>query len=610
MLSTTTWPGGPGDRWLQNGNRPRNGKKGMGGRNLKKILLMGNPNVGKSVVFSRLTGVNVIQSNYPGTTVGYTKGHLKIGKNEMNIIDVPGTYSLSPSCKAEEVARDMFFDENPDLIINVLDATNLERNLYLTLQILEKNIPTVIVLNMWDAAKRKGIHLNLEKLQEIIGLKIIPAVAVTGEGIKDLVNIINEITLNKNIKLSKIPKMDDSEKWAFIGGILSEVQKIEHRHPSLLEKLEDASVKPFSGIIIAIIVLLVTMQVIIGIGEFLINYILDPLYYQYYGPFITSLVQNSIPTGFIHDILIGSGYEYETSFGLLTTGIYVIFAVVLPYILSFYFILGFLEDFGYLPRLAVLLDSIMHKLGLHGYATIPIILGFGCNVPAMLSTRILEGKREKFIATTLIAISIPCMAQTAVIIGLLGQYGIQYIIMVYGTLLILFITLGAILNFLLKGESPEIFFEIPPYRIPHMETLLKKTWMRVKGFLLEALPFVFLGILAINILYLIGVMGALSNLLSPIMSQMLGLPDQAIDALIMGFLRKDLATAMLAPLNLSPNQLVVACTVLATSFPCIATFIVLIKEIGIKDMLKTVVLMLSVALITGTILNIILNGLL
>jgi ferrous iron transport protein B len=217
----------------------------VGGRNLKKILLMGNANVGKSVVFSRLTGVNVIQSNYPGTTVGFTKGHLKIGKNEMDIIDVPGTYSLSPSCKAEEVARDMFFDEKPDLIINVLDVTNLERNLYLTLQILEKNIPTVILLNMWDAAKRKGIHVNLEKLQEIIGLKVIPAVAVTGEGIKDLVNIIDEITLNKNIKLSKIPKMDDSEKWAFIGEILSEVQKIEHRHPSLLEKLEDASVKPF-----------------------------------------------------------------------------------------------------------------------------------------------------------------------------------------------------------------------------------------------------------------------------------------------------------------------------------------------------------------------------
>jgi len=576
---------------------------------LKKILLMGNPNVGKSVVFSRLTGVNVIQSNYPGTTVGYTKGQVKIDDNEMELVDVPGTYSLSPSCKAEEVARDMFFDEDPELIINVLDATNLERNLYLTLQILEKGMPTVLVLNMWDAAKRKGVHLNLEKLKEILGINVVTAVAVTGEGIKELANTINEITIKPESNISKIPKMDDDEKWAFIGQILSKVQKIEHRHPSILERLEDASVRPVSGIIIALIVLFITMQVVIGFGELMINYILDPLYYQYYGPFITSTVENSIPSGFIHDILIGSGYEYESSFGLLTTGIYVIFAVVLPFILSFYLVLGFLEDFGYLPRLAVLLDSVMHKLGLHGYATIPIVLGFGCNVPAMLSTRILEGKREKFIAATLIAISVPCMAQTAVIIGLVGKYGVQYIIIVYGTLLILFIALGSILNHLLKGESPEIFFEIPPYRLPHIGTLLKKTWMRVRGFLIEAVPFVFLGILIVNILYLVGIMSALSNLLAPIMSQMLGLPSQAIDALIMGFLRKDLATAMLAPLNLSPNQLVVACTVLATSFPCIATFIVLIKEIGIKNMIKTGVLMLSIALTTGTLLNLILNSL-
>ncbi len=568
---------------------------------------MGNPNVGKSVVFSRLTGVNVIQSNYPGTTVGYTKGHIKIDENEMELIDVPGTYSLSPSCRAEEVAKEMFFEEKPELIINVMDATNLERNLYLTLQILEKDIPTVIVLNMWDAAKRKGVHVNLKKLQEILGVKIIPTVAVTGEGINELVNVINEIDLKPKDNISIIPKMDDDKKWTFIGQIISEVQKIEHRHPSLLERLEDASVKPLSGVIIALVVLFITLQVVIGFGELLINYILDPLYYQYYGPFITGVVENAIPAGFIHDILVGSGYEYETSFGLLTTGIYVIFVVVLPYILSFYLVLGFLEDFGYLPRLAVLLDSIMHKLGLHGYATIPIILGFGCNVPAMLSTRILEGKREKFITATLIAISVPCMAQTAVIIGLLGQYGIQYIMIVYGTLLILLVTIGFILNLLLKGESPEIFFEIPPYRIPHLETLLKKTWMRVRGFLLEAVPFVFLGILVVNILYIVGIMSALSNLLAPIMSQMLGLPNQAIDALIMGFLRKDLATAMLAPLNLSPNQLVVACIVLASSFPCIATFIVLIKEIGVKDMLKTVVLMLFIALITGTILNLILG---
>jgi len=454
-----------------------------------------------------------------------------------------------------------------------------------------------MVLNMWDAAKRKGVHLNLEKLQEIIGIKIVPAVTVTGEGIKDLSNVINEISLKPDENISKIPEMNDNEKWAFIGQILSEVQKIEHRHPSILERLEDASVKPVSGIIIALIVVFITMQVVIGLGELLINYILDPLYYQYYGPFITNLVENFIPTGFFHDILNRKRIRIRNL--LRPVNCWNLCDIRRSSTLHpiIYLVLGFLEDFSYLPRLAVLWDSIMHKLGFHGYATIPIVLGFGCNVPAMLSTRILEGKREKFIAATLVAISVPCMAQTAVIIGLLGQYGIQYIIMVYGTLFILFITLGSILNLLMKGESPEIFFEIPPYRIPHIGTLLTKIWMRVRGFLIEALPFVFLGILAVNIMYLVGIMSALSSLLAPVMSQMLGLPNQAIDALIMGFLRKDLATAMLAPLNLTPGQLVVACTVLTSSFPCIATFIVLIKEIGIKDMLKTVALMLSIALI-------------
>ena len=572
-----------------------------------KILLMGNPNVGKSVVFSRLTGVNVMASNYPGTTVGYTKGSLKIDKNMLEIIDVPGTYSLNPSCKAEEVARDMFLNENPDLIINVIDATNLERNLYLTLQILEKGIPTIIVMNMWDAAKRKGIHINLENLQNALKTVVIPSVAVTGEGIIQLVDSITHFLDNKKkLKLS-FKKMSDNERWAFIGNLLTNLQKIEHRHPTILEKLEDASVHPISGFLIAIFVIFVTLQVVVGLGELLIDYILDPIYYDYYGPFITNVVGSIFPVGFMNEILIGTGYENIESFGLLTTGFYVIFAVVLPFIITFYFMLGFLEDFGYLPRLAVLIDSIMHKLGLHGYSIIPVILGFGCNVPAVLSTRILEGKREKFIAAAIIALSVPCMAQSAVIIGLLGRYGIQYIAVVYGTLFLLFVSLGFILNKLLKGESPEIFLEIPPYRIPHFKTLLKKTWIRVKGFLIEAIPFVSLGILLINILYIIGFMDALTNLLAPIISNLLGLPKDAVGALLLGFLRKDLATAMLAPLKLTANQLVVASTVLAVSFPCIATFVVLLKELGVKDLLKIISLMIIIAITTGTILNLVLG---
>ncbi|HIH61279.1 MAG TPA: ferrous iron transporter B [Methanobacteriales archaeon] len=573
-----------------------------------KILLMGNPNVGKSVVFSRLTGANVVASNYPGTTVGYTRGTLKLKGKKIEVIDVPGTYSLTPFCKAEEVARDMFLKENPDLILNVLDSTNLERNLYLTLQILEKKVPTIIILNMWDLARRKGVHLNVKKLEESLGVPVIPVTAVSGEGIIQVIQSIEKILEKKEEHIPSIEKMDDEEKWKFIGKLLLDIQKIEHRHPTLLERLEDASVHPIFGILIALLVAYLTLQSIIGVGEFLIGNILDPFFYNYYGPLITRIIESTFPSGPIHDILIGTGYNYMESFGLLTTGVYVPLAVVLPYVSLFYLVLGFLEDLGYLPRLAVLTDNIMHKLGLHGASIISLILGLGCNVPGVLATRILEDERERFIALTLLSISVPCMAQTAVIIGLLGPYGIKYIAMVYGTLLTIYITAGYILNKIMKGESPEIFLEIPPYKIPHIGTLLKKTWIRIRGFLLEAIPFVFLGILAINLLYVMGIMKILTGLLAPIFSSILGLPREAAATLIIGFLRKDIATGLLAPLHLSPEQLVVATTVLAIYFPCIATFVVLAKEIGVKGMIKIGILMVTLAFLVGGIQHLILTN--
>lgn len=572
-----------------------------------KILLMGNPNVGKSVVFSRLTGANVVASNYPGTTVEYTRGTLKLKGKRIEVIDVPGTYSLTPFCKAEEVARDMFLKENPDLILNVLDSTNLERNLYLTLQILEKKIPTIIVLNMWDLAKRKGVHLNVKKLEKSLGVPVIPVTAVSGEGIKQLVHHIEKTLERKEEHTPSIKKMDDEEKWKFIGKLLLDIQKIEHRHPSILERLEDASVHPILGALIALLVAYLTLQSIIGVGELLTEKILDPFFYNYYGPTITKIIESTFPKGPIHDILIGTGYNYMESFGLLTTGIYVPLAVVLPYVSLFYLVLGFLEDLGYLPRLAVLIDNIMHKIGLHGASIISLILGLGCNVPGILATRILEDERERFIALTLLSISVPCMAQTAVIIGLLGPYGIKYITMVYGTLITIYVTAGYVLNKIMKGESPEIFLEIPPYKIPHTGTLLKKTWTRIRGFLLEAIPFVFLGILLINLLYVAGIMKILTSLLAPIFSGMLGLPKEAAATLIIGFLRKDIATGLLAPLHLGPEQLVVATTVLAIYFPCIATFVVLSKEIGIKGMIKIGILMVILAFLVGGIQHLILQ---
>jgi ferrous iron transport protein B len=315
------------------------------------------------------------------------------------------------------------------------------------------------------------------------------------------------------------------------------------------------------------------------------------------------VVEQIVPSGIIHDLLIGTTAEITESFGLLTTGIYVPLAMVLPYVLSFYFILGIIEDVGYLPRLAVLVDTVMHRIGLHGSSIICMILGLGCNVPGVLSTRILETKRERFIAATLMAVSVPCMAQNAVIIGLVGAHGMVYVGLVYLTLFCVYIGVGRFLNKVMKGESPELFLEIPDYHLPHIPVLLKKTGMRVRGFIMEAIPFVLLGIFIINILYLLGIITSIADICAPFLERVLGLPRDAIVALMIGFLRKDVALGMLEPLNLLPQQLVVASTVLTLYFPCVATFIILLKELGVKDTAKSVAIMIVTAVGVGGLLR-------
>ncbi len=563
---------------------------------------MGNPNVGKSVIFSRLTGVHVIASNYPGTTISYTRGFMKMGEETVEVIDVPGTYTLEPTSEAEEIALRML--GNGDLVINVVDATNLERNLYLTLQLLEREIPVVVALNMWDDTQHRGISIDLDKLRQLVGVPVIPTVAVTGQGIKELVENIPKATSPDTLARSR------DERWTTIGSITDQVQHITHRHHTWLERLGDASVKPLTGGIIALAVLASAFLVIRFIGESLIGYVLEPLFDNLWAPMILRLSDLLGGAGFFHDILIGKiiGGEvnFVESFGLLTTGLFVPFGMVLPYIVSFYLVLGLFEDTGYLPRLAVLMDTIMHRLGLHGYAIIPSLLGFGCNVPAILATRILESKRERFIAATLISIAIPCAALQAMIFGLVGARGIQYVAIVYGTLFVAWIILGIILNRFVKGFSPELLIEIPPYRLPPWRTVLKKLWMRVYGFLAEAVPIILGAVLIINILYILGVFGAIANFAAPVVTGLLGLPKEAVTALVIGFLRKDVALGMLAPLALTAEQLVIGSVVLAMSFPCIATFVVLLRELGVVNMLKAAGIMITVALLFGGLLNLVL----
>lgn len=568
-----------------------------------KILLIGNPNVGKSVVFYRLTGVKVIASNYPGTTVEFTKGYMRFPGVEAEVIDVPGTYSLEPTSKAEEVAVKLIAEA--DVVLNVVDATNLERNLYLTLELIRKTEkPLMVVLNMWDETKHKGIEIDLKKLQEILGIPVVATCGLTGEGIKELVSRINEASVSRL-------KSSGSALWNEIGNIVSRVQQLHHRHHTFLDVLQDLSIKPPSSVFIALTVVSFSFLLVRFVGEGLINYIFDPFFANIYDPLIMKLGNLFPAGGFLHTVLIGTLVEgkidYSQSFGLLTTGLYVPFAMVLPYILSFYLALGLLEDWGYLPRLAVLADRLFHRTGLHGYAIIPMILGLGCNVPGALSTRLFEERREKFIAATLMAIAVPCMAQNAMIIGLLGRFGGQYVLIVFFTLLCLWFVLGYALNHFMKGRSPEILVEIPPYRVPHIPSVFKKLWMRLSWFLKEACPLVLLGILFVNVLYFFKVIDFFGRLFSPLIINIWGLPKEAIGALIVGFLRKDVAVGMLRPLDLTLKQLIVGTTVLAVYFPCVGTFIVLVRELGLKDLFKAILLMLLVSATVGGLLNLILT---
>ena len=582
---------------------------------IKKIVLMGNPNVGKSVVFSRLTGANVISSNYPGTTVDFSKGKMKLDNEKIEIIDAPGTYSLEPSNKAEKVASDIY--KQADVVINVIDSTNLERNLYLTLQLLEQNIPVFIALNLWDEAKHLGIDINVKKLQQILEVPVVPIVALTGEGIKELVS---------NIKKAKSPKKikptSEEGRWVEIGQIIKKVEKIQHRHHSLKDKISDLTIRPLTGLPIAIGIIFGAFWLVRLIGENLITYIFNPLFENLYQPLLENLGE-ILGNGTLYKFLISQTYgeiNFVESLGMLSTGIYVPIAMVLPYIIGFYFLLSILEDTGYLPRLATLGDNIFHKLGMHGYGIVPVFLGLGCNVPGMLSIRTLETRKQRFIAATLLSISVPCMAQTSLIFAMFSDEKIQstlyyppiiYILMIFSTLLIIYFITGILLNKFVKGESPEIFMEIPSYRVPHFKTTLKKTWMRIRWFLKDALPWLFVGVFAINILYTVGVIDYLANLFQPIMSTLFGLPGETSVVLMSGFLRKDLAVGTLLSFpagTFSAMQLVIVGTMLTMFFPCIATFAVMIKELGFKDMIKSALIMISAAALVGMLLRLILLG--
>lgn len=511
---------------------------------------------------------------------------------------------MEPDSKAEEVAISLLKENNKEecVVINIVDATNLERNLYLTLQLVEEGYQMVVCLNMCDDIMHRGININVEELERLLGVPVIPTCAVSGSGIKLLLQRITQAQFGIKTKNTH------QERWLRIGKIIESVQRLSHRHHTFREMLEDISVRPVSALIMAITVVFISFNTIRFIGESLINKIMNPLFMNFYRPILEKISLGLGEKSFLHRLLIGQlidgVIDFKQSLGLLTTAPYVEFAMVMPYVVAFYFMLGILEDIGFLPRLAIVLDNFLHRLGLHGFAIIPVLLGIGCNVPGILATRVLESRRERFIASTLISIGVPCVALQAMIFALLGKISGFYVAGVYLVLFSVWLILGAILNATLKGYSPELLLEIPPYRFPPLTILFKKLFLRIKGFLFEAVPIVLLGVLMMNIISYLGLLDFVSGVFSPLVKGLWGLPKEAVIALAVGFIRKDVAAGLLIPLGLSVKQLFIASVLLAVSFPCIATFIVLFKELGLRGLIKATLIMIVTGLIAGAILNI------
>lgn len=568
----------------------------------RRILLAGNPNVGKSVVFSRLTGLEVVSSNYPGTTVEYMAGHTVLAGERFSVVDVPGAYSHAATNKAEEAAREILADPDKALIINVVDATNLERNLFYTLELASMCSPMLVLLNKWDIARRKGVEIDPELLGRHLGVRVVPFVATTGEGLSGLRSAVEDFNAGRLPPPVCHPE-DPDEKWKAIGRISAECQKITHKHATFLEKVEDITSKPGTGLPFAAAVMLAVFWAIRITGESLLNHVLDPLFNSLWMPLLTSALAPLQEGSFWRVLLMGTTPSPMESFGLLTTGLYIPFVTVLPYIVSFYAVLGLLEDIGYLPRLAVLLDSAMHRLGLHGYGTIPLMLGLGCKVPAILAARVLETPRERVIATALTLAVAPCMPQTAMIFSILSPFPLKYTLAAFAAIAAAGISASLLLSRLLKGETPELFIEIPPYQTPSWNILARKLYFRLKDFIFEAVPMIIAGVLIVGLMDYSGLLEGIARFFRPAVTGLLGLPGETVSVMVLGFLRKDISIAMLTPFNLPPGSIVVASVFLTLYLPCMASTFVAAKELGLRDAAKVIAANLGAALLFASGLN-------
>ena len=557
-----------------------------------KVLLMGNPNVGKSVLFSELTGITAMSANYPGTTVSYSQGLFEIDGLKISLVDVPGTYALDMGTEAEVIANE-FLDKGADAIVIVLDATNLERNLYLALQVLDRGFPTVVALNLMDVARNRGIKIDIKTLGEKLGVPVVATTAVKGQGIEDLKKTLLTVLEQKRVPGIRWGKQD---YWKAAERIARKTQSFEQGKRTLGDRLDEKILQPLSGSLIAIAVTLLSFAGIVGVGMGVRNFILRPIFDNFIEPVIRTIVISIVPAGVFQNILIGD-------YGFLIKTIEWPLTLMFPYVVSFYIVLAFLEDSGYMPRLAALLDSVFKKIGLQGTAMIPFILGYGCAIPAILATRSLNDRRERKMVSPLIALGVPCISQTGAFISLLGARSFLLVIALYLiSLTAVFITGRILLR--LNPEPPEpLAMELPPLLWPEMRTVSRRTWHRLKGTITDAFIPLTIVVAVTSILYETGGLHYIGNLLSPLVVKWLGLPAEASVGLIAGIVRRELAVLPLLEMNLTTAQLFVGAVVALFYLPCAAVFGVLATEFSVKEAAGVGLITIFLAFTIGGLFN-------
>lgn len=638
---------------------------------IPRVALVGNPNVGKSVIFGWLTGQYVAVSNYPGTTVEVAQGNSKVGGRRRVIVDTPGINNLIPMSEDERVTRDILLDDEDLKVIQVCDAKNLRRGLMITLQLAEMEKPVVLVLNMADEAKERGITIDRHGLAQLLEISVLSTIATRRKGLDGLGKVLEErctpqvrpiyspeieegVTAIENLlpekqkgkralalmllagdeslqdwlhcrlseqvilKIEEIGRRLQSQHQEPLGffinqkrlnavdRILEGVFRKEKRSRGMgARALSNLTTHPIGGVPILLVVLYAMYKWVGDFGASIgVDFLLNVVFGKAINPAVTWVVEYLFPWQFLQEFFVGP-------YGLVTMGLTYAIAIVLPIVGTFFFAFGLLEDSGYLPRLAVMVNRVFRVMGLSGKAVLPMVLGLGCDTMATLTTRVLETKKERILVTLLLALGVPCSAQIGVMVGMFAGLSMKAIVLWAFVVMGSMIFVGLLASKLIPGERADFIMEIPPLRIPTLANILIKTLARLEWFLKEAVPLFLLGTFFLFALDRLGLLKALQNMAAPIVVGFLGLPAKATQALLLGFLRRDYGAAGLFVMakagELDSIQIVVSLVTITLFVPCVANFFMIIKERGLGQALAMAGFIFPFALIVGGGLNFLLR---